>query len=161
MPPAPAVGAIPGTEAAVARLVGEARFLTRAVLADSDSDQLDIVRLEASVHESAQVWTPAIHTASRFELVTLLMSADDAISEVTVSLEAWSAGRSTVLVEWRASGRFTAPAFLDDDRLVEPTGDVVRVAGATSTTFVERRAIEMRCYYDQLSLLRQMGIPLR
>ena len=64
----------------------------------------------------------------------------------------------TALLLWLATGRFSRPAFFDDEHLIEPTGAVIRVAGATSVSFnAGRRADRIRCYYDRLSVIEQMA----
>ena len=140
------------------QLIDDARFVARILLVDGVASELELARLEAGLDERVEVWTPAIRTGSRFEFVALLVGFDDAIGEVAVSFGDWSVRGQTVLVEWSATGRFSAPLFLEDDWLVEPTGGVIEVAGAFGATFANRRAVGVRCYYDQLSLLVQMGV---
>lgn len=137
-------------------LVEHAETLTRSLLADRRDDSA-LARLEADVDEFVDLWTPALHTTSRHELVAALTNIDDSITDVAVMFtEALQAGSTTVLV-WLATGRFSRPAFFDDENLVEPSGAVIRVAGATSVSFTAgRRADRIRCYYDRLSIIEQM-----
>lgn len=141
------------------RRVDDATTLTRFLLADGRDDQA-LARLAAGVDEYVDLWTPALHTTSRFELVSALTGIDDAITDVAVTFtEAIQSGSTAVLV-WLASGRFSHPAFFDDDHLVEPSGAVIRVAGATSVSFTAgHRADRIRCYYDRLGVVEQMLAP--
>lgn len=138
------------------RCVDDATTLTRSLLADRHEDST-LAWLEAAVDEYVDLWTPALHTTSRFELVSSLTRIDDAITDVTVTFtEAIHSGSRAVLL-WLASGRFSHPAFFDDDHLVEPNGAVIRVAGTTSVSFgSDHRADRIRCYYDRLGIVEQM-----
>lgn len=137
-------------------LVDLAKMLTLGLLADRCDDSA-LARLEAGVDEFVDLWTPALHTTSRYELVSALTNIDDAVTDVTVTFtDAFQAG-STALLVWLATGRFSRPAFFDDEQLVEPSGAVIRAAGATSLSFTAgRRADRIRCYYDRLSIIEQM-----
>jgi hypothetical protein len=134
-------------------------MLARVLLTDGHDDS-SLAQLEAAVDENVDLWTPALHTTSRFELVSALGSIDDAITDVTVAVADAAQSGSSVHLAWLASGRFSRPAFLDDDHLIEPTGAVVKVAGATRMSFtVGLRAERISCYYDRLSLVEQMLTP--
>ncbi len=121
----------------------------------ADSDELAI--LEAGVDEHVDVWTPALHTTSRFELTSAISNADDAVSDVAVWFTDSVATPSCAFLSWLATGRFAQPAILDDDHLLEPTGAVLRLAGAITLSFATSgRAERIRCYYDRIGLLEQM-----
>lgn len=137
-------------------LVEPAKMLTLGLLADR-FDASVLARLEAAVDEFVDLWTPALHTTSRHELVSALTTIDDAVTEVALIFTGALQGGSTTLLVWSATGRFSRPAFFDDEHLVEPTGAVIRVVGATSVSFTTgRRADRIRCYYDRLSVIEQM-----
>jgi hypothetical protein len=137
-------------------LVDRAKMLTLGLLADR-CDGSALARLEAGVDELVDLWTPALHTTSRYELVSALTNTDDSVSDVAVTFTDGMQAGSTALLVWLATGRFSRPAFFDDEHLVEPTGAVIRFAGATSVTFtVGCRAERIRCYYDRLSVVEQM-----
>ena len=131
-------------------------MLTLALLADR-CDGSALARLEAGVDEFVDLWTPALHTTSRCELVSALTTIDDSVTDVAVTFTNALQDGSTALLVWLATGRFSRPAFFDDEHLVEPSGAVIRVAGATSMSFTAgRRADRIRCYYDRLSVIEQM-----
>lgn len=134
-----------------------AESLMRILLCDEAGDDVAIARLEAALDEYVDVWTPALHTSSRFELTSVMVDLDDAIGNVSIAITESASNRSSALLAWQATGRFERPAFLDDDHLLEPNGAVIRLAGATSVSFgPEGRAVRIRCYYDRLSLVEQM-----
>ena len=144
-------------EACDSDLVEPAKMLTLCLLADR-CDGSALAQLEAGVDEHVDLWTPALHTTSRFALVSALTGIDDSLTDVKVTFTgALQQGWTTMLV-WLATGRFSRPAFFDDDHLIEPTGAVIRVAGVTSVSFsAGRRADRIRCYYDRLSVIEQMA----
>jgi hypothetical protein len=138
------------------RCSNDALALTDALIAGG-RDDATLARLAAAVDEHVDLWTPALHTTSRFELVSTLADIDDAVTDVTLNVtEAVDSGSSALLV-WLATGRFSKPAFFDDDHLIEPSGAVIRVAGTTSVSFTsDHRAERIRLYYDRLSIMAQM-----
>jgi hypothetical protein len=146
----------PATIRELGRCGEDATWLTRALLTDTCDDTV-LARLEAAVDEYVELWTPALHTASRFELVSSLTRIDDAITDIAVTFTEAVESESAAVLLWYASGRFARPAFFDDDHLVEPSGAVIRVAGATTVSFTsDHRADRIRCYYDRLGVVEQM-----
>jgi hypothetical protein len=136
-----------------------AAFLAHALLTDSAHMRPVVADLEASIDEDVVVWSPCLSTRSRPELMAALLDADDAITDVTVSILGTSTSESTVLVEWRLEGRFNNAGFLNDDLLVEPSGAMVEATGVLVVVFDGDRATRIRCYYDSLGLLEQVIRP--
>lgn len=158
VPPHPPIAsAAVESKNAVGRVV-DAEALVRALLCDHGPGDVAPALLEAGVDEHVDVWTPSLHTTTRHELMSALADIDDSIGDVAVAFTEVATTRSTALLAWQATGRFSRPAFLDDDRLLEPTGAVIRVAGATSVSFTAGgRADRIRCYYDRLALVEQVA----
>jgi hypothetical protein len=145
-----------GDDEAVHRRSVVAQRVSRALLATPATEH-DLARLGADVDELVDVWTPACHLRSRFELTSFLTAGDDAIGELQVEVIETVAAGHTVVIEWSASGRFTGPMFLDDDELIEPTGAVVHVDGVLRVHFGDsERVTELVCYYDRLGLVEQL-----
>lgn len=133
-----------------------AESLVRALLCGIGADKVTAAELEAAVDEDVDVWTPALRTVSRFELISVMLDLDDAIGQVAVIFTESAATQSIVMVSWQVTARFVRPMFLDDDHLLEPTGAAIRVAGATSVAFTTSGcAGRIRCYYDRLALVEQ------
>ena len=133
-----------------------ARFVARALLADAATIPDMVARLEAHLEDDVETWSPSFHASSRAELVRALVASDDSITGITVELVDECRSGSTSFVEWTAVGRFANAWFLEDDRLVEPSGAPVGVAGVLTLRFRDRRISHIRCFYDQLGLLEQM-----
>jgi hypothetical protein len=158
MPETPTVGLpdLSRTARPSGRCSNDALALTEALIAGGRDDAA-LARLAAAVDEHVDLWTPALHTTSRFELVSTMANIDDAVTDVTVNVTDAVDSGSTAFLVWLATGRFSKPAFFDDDHLIEPNGAVIRVAGTTSVSFTsDHRADRIRLYYDRLSIMAQM-----
>ncbi len=143
------------------RRIDDAVALTRWLLCN-EGDDPTLARLGAAVDEYVDLWTPVLHTTSRFALVSALARLDDAIADIAVTFTEAVEGGSTVVLVWQATGRFLRPVCLDDDHLVEPTGLPIQVAGTTCVSFTTGPlAGQIRCYYDRLNVIEQLmaGAP--
>ena len=104
-------------------------------------------------------WSPHLFTMSRDQLLMALHDDDlggDTLTEVTVDVTNADASPPRVYVEWRLTGRFTNPGFIEDDLLLEPTGRLVETAGVLVVAFEDNRVVWVHCYYDDLALLEQL-----
>jgi hypothetical protein len=155
-PPTPVTTIRSGELPTERRCIDDAQLLTSILLADAD-DEGSMAALEAAVDELVDVWTPAAHMTSRLELMSALADVDDAIGDVVVTFGDGAGSPRSAFVAWSATGRFVRPASLDDDRILEPDGSVIRLAGVTSVAFgAGHRAERIRCYYDRLALIEQL-----
>lgn len=105
------------------------------------------------------VWSPTIFATSREEVMAALRNLadrDDTLTEVQVMVDAVDVAGQRVYLEWRLTGRFTNPCFVDDDLMIEPTGRLVETSGIQVATFRGGRFTNVHCYYDDLSLLEQL-----
>jgi hypothetical protein len=141
-------------------------FIVPALLSNGVELTGLIDRIAARVDEAICCQSPALLTRSRSELVSALVAGDDAITHVSVKLSNIAVVGATSLVEWETSGRFTRPAFLDDDLMIEPTGQLITTSGVMVLTFAGDRVGDIRCYYDAVDLDDQLlerhtGLSLR
>ena len=81
-----------------------------------------------------------------------------ALAEITVDIVNVDIARCHVYVEWKLTGRFTNPCFVDDDLMIEPTGRLVELSGVLVTTIADGRATVTNCHYDDMALLEQLLI---
>ncbi len=131
-------------------------FIVPALLSNGDELTEVIDRIAARVDETIRCQSPALLTKSRPELISALFAGDDAITDVSVKLSSIALAGASSFVEWEVRGRFTRPAFLDDDLMIEPTGQAVTTTGVMVLTFVGDRVGDIRCYYDALDLDDQL-----
>jgi hypothetical protein len=154
------LGRVPGT--AVERVIDEAHLiekaglLTKVLLSDALSAATLVVDIDNLVTTDVRAWSPSLCTTSSAELVEALTTADDTLADVSITICALDVTDSTAYVEWRLVGRFSNPCLLDDDLLVEQTGCSVESSGVLVIRFVDDRAADIHCYYDDLALLEQI-----
>lgn len=107
----------------------------------------------------AVVWSPTMYATSRgpvLEALEIESAAGNTITEVSVSVTNFDYVSPHCYLEWRLTGRFTNPCFVDDDLMVEPNGRLLETAGALVITLASGQAVEVHCYHDDLALLEQM-----
>lgn len=103
------------------------------------------------------VWTPVSYSTSLAELLESVPEFGcDALTETTVDLVSADTAESRVYIEWRLTGRFSEPCFIDDDLLVEPTGRLVEAAGVLVVRFDGEQVASVHCYFDDLGVLEQL-----
>ena len=65
-----------------------------------------------------------------------------------------------LIAEWRLEAMFTRPVLLDDRVLIEPTGAVAHLTGASIAEFRGRRIRAFRHYFDDSELLADAAGPV-
>jgi ketosteroid isomerase-like protein len=101
-------------------------------------------------------WSPTITVSSAAELELELEDRDEALSDVTVVVDAIDVIGDKAIAEWRLSATHSGPLLVADDILVEPSGTRVFLAGATFAHFRDGRIHSFRSYYDDAALLEQL-----
>jgi hypothetical protein len=86
----------------------------------------------------------------------VLAAAAAPFTDEAVTITTAEAAMPRVFVEWRFSGSFTNPCFLDDDLLLEATGRTVESAGMLVVTYGGDSITSLHGYYDQFALLDQL-----
>jgi SnoaL-like domain len=84
-------------------------------------------------------------------------SPEDSLTDVDIVVLAMDAIDDKVIAEWRLEGLFTRPVLYDDRLLIEPTGDTLRLPGASVAEFRAHRIRAFRHYFDDSELLS--GVP--
>jgi hypothetical protein len=100
--------------------------------------------------------TPTTTVRSRAELEIVCQAGDDALQLVEVRIEGIDLVADKAIAEWQVTAVFRRPFLLGDDRLVEPTGRVVELAGVTIAEFDGDRIRAFRHYLDDAALFEQM-----
>ena len=121
---------------------------------------MEMAPLECDVlAPSIVVWSPEVFAAGWSNAMAALrhgISERDSLGELSVTVLSAEVSPSRVFIEWRLSGRFTEPCFIDDDVLVEPTGRHVETSGVFVGTFEDEKLSAVHCYYDGLAILEQL-----
>lgn len=124
-----------------------AEILVRALRAGIDRDR---ATLEAVLTDDVRIWTPAISTTSRRELLAALERRDDGFSDIELIVTPLDVGGDYACVEWTADmAHGSAP--------METDGVRVTVHGATVAEFEGERICSMRQYWDEFTLVEQLG----
>jgi len=131
-------------------------FIVPALLSDGATIARVVERLAAYVDQDVRCQSSALFTTSRTQLVSALVNGDDAVTPVSVTLSDIALVGPTSFVEWSVWGRFTGPAFLDDDVMIEASGRPVTSTGAMVLRFDGDRVTDIRCYHDPADLEAQL-----
>jgi ketosteroid isomerase-like protein len=131
-------------------------ILERALRAGVDRDRQAIVD---SYTEDVRAWTPAMSTSSRTELMEELERRDDAFSDIELEVAPLAVGGGYACAEWSASMTHAGRLEVAGGMAIEPTGVRVTVHGATVAEFRGDQICSLRQYWDELSVVEQLGVP--
>jgi hypothetical protein len=135
-----------------------ATTLSRALRAAIDRDR---ETLRALLTDDVKAWSPALSTASLGELIDELDRRDETFSDVSVELAPLDVGGDYACVEWTATMTHSGTITLSEDASLEPSGIRVTVHGVTVAEFAGDRICSVRQYWDEHSLLEQLGVLRR
>jgi hypothetical protein len=134
--------------------VDRCRIVRDAILATIADEPIDLCSIFC---EDVAGSAPTVAVSSRHELERACRAGEDALHHVTLHIDSLDMiGDHKVIAEWRVTGIFGGPFLLGDDRLVEPTGQVVHLAGVTIAEFHGSLIRCFRHYLDDACLLEQM-----
>ena len=132
-----------------------AQLLMRALRAIIDGDDAVMSQLYT---DDVRAWAPALSTASLTELAAEFNRRDDAFSDIQLEISPLDVSGDYACAEWSVSMRHDGPLVLPDGTRVEPTGLRVALHGVTVAEFRDDRICALRQYWDELSLLEQLGL---
>jgi hypothetical protein len=105
-----------------------------------------------------KVWTPRLRAATVEELLQELDRRDGAFSEFDLTVYPLDVGGDFACVEWTVSMSHVGRLQVDDATYLEPTGLRVTAIGVTVAEFVGLRICALRQYWDEETLLSQLGL---
>jgi len=132
-----------------------AATLARALRAGVDGDRAAV---EACCTADVRAWTPSLYASSLSELVEQLERRDEAFSDLELDVVPLDVGGDFACVEWSVEMTHTGELVLGNGRRVAPAGLRVTVRGATVAEFRGARICSLRQYWDELSVLEQLGV---
>ena len=135
-----------------------AALLMRALHAGVEGDSQT---LRALLAEDVRAWTPTLATSSLDGLLAELGHHGDAFSDVTLECSPLDVSGEFACVEWTAEMTHAGPLHVSDEVLVEPSGIRVAIYGVTVAEFDGERICSMRQYWDEFSVLDQLGVTRR
>jgi ketosteroid isomerase-like protein len=132
-----------------------AETLVRALRA---AIERDLSLVDELCSDDVTVWTPAFAARSADELRAELARGDDAFSDLDLTVSPMDVGGDYACVEWSVTMTHSGDLELAGGSVVEPTGLRVTVYGMTVAEFRDERICSLRQYWDELSVLEQLGL---
>jgi ketosteroid isomerase-like protein len=132
-----------------------AAILAQALRAGVDGDAPTISRL---CSDDVRGWTPVRAVSSIDELLTEVRRREDAFSDVELEVIPLDVGGDYACAEWRVTMTHTGELVLDEDTVVEPTGERVTLNGVTVAEFRDDQICSFRQYWDELAVFEQLGL---
>ena len=131
-----------------------AETLVRALHAAVDRDRQT---LQGMLTDDVRAWSPTLATASLDELLDELDRRDGAFDDVELNVTALDVGGDHACVEWTVEMTHSGPIVLADGMNIEPSGLRVALHGITVAEFVGDQICSLRQYWDELTVLEQLG----
>lgn len=103
-------------------------------------------------------WSPRLEVSSAAELAFELELHDSAFSDMDVHVSPLDVNGPQACVEWQATAVHSGAIGAGRGVRVAPTGKRVLVRGATIAEFDGERICSFRQYWDELSLLVELGL---
>jgi ketosteroid isomerase-like protein len=135
-----------------------AAILARSLRASIEGDRGAIKELYT---DDVKAWAPALSASSAAELAAEFERRDDAFSDIQLDVTPLDVGGDFACVEWSVTMTHSGPLTLSDDVVVEPTGLVITINGATVAEFDGDRICSFRQYWDEFAVLEQLGVLTR
>ena len=105
--------------------------------------------------ENVSAWSPNLMAASLEELQDAFDDRNAALGNLAVVITGVDVVDNKAFAEWVMEADHVGPLVIDDVR-VEPTGQRLKLGGATIAEFEGHRIRAFRTYFDTLALLEQM-----
>jgi ketosteroid isomerase-like protein len=132
-----------------------AAILVRALRATVEGDSAAVKELYT---DDVKAWAPALSASSAAELAAEFERRDDTFSDIHLEVAPLDVGGDFACVEWSATLTHSGPLTLPDGFVLEPTGLVVTINGATVAEFDGERICSFRQYWDEFAVLEQLGL---
>ena len=132
--------------------------LAHALRAGIDRDR---EALHALLTDDVRAWSPALSTASRDELIEELDRRDEAFSGFELDVAPLDVAGDYACAEWTVEMTHSDTIQLADGTSIEPSGIRVTLHGATVAEFDGGRICSLRQYWDEHTVLEQLGVVAR
>ena len=132
--------------------------LIRALRAGIDRDHQTLHDL---VTDDVRAWSPALSTSSIDELIDELDRRDEAFSDVNFDAAPLDVGGDHACVEWTVEMTHSGTIMLTNDTNIDASGIRVTLHGVTIAEFVGERICSLRQYWDEHTVLEQLGVLTR
>ena len=111
--------------------------------------------------DDVRAWSPALSTAPSTICSTSSIEHDGAFADVELHVTALDVGGGHACVEWTVEMTHNGPIVLADGMNIESSGLRVALHGITVAEFFGDRICSLRQYWDELTVLEQLGALTR
>jgi len=118
----------------------------------------DVEPLPKLFTDDVSGWGPHMLVSSLDELKETVAGREDALSDVGIQIDSLDVFGNKGFVEYRINAVFSGPFVLDEDTVIEPTGDKILLGAALVAEFDGDKISAFRNYFDDASLLEQMVV---
>jgi ketosteroid isomerase-like protein len=127
--------------------------MVKALEAEVGSASVD---LGALFTDDVVGWSPYASISGLTALAELAALRDMAFSNVVILLRGVDEVGNRVYAEWVIEADHTGPLVLDEDVVLEATGQHVQLAGVSVADFRDGKIRSFRTYFDDLSMIEQL-----
>jgi ketosteroid isomerase-like protein len=120
--------------------------------------QGDVQNLSELYTDDVKVWAPAMSATSAKELAAEFERRDAAFSDIELDVSPLDVGGDYACAEWSVTMTHSDTLTLADGKTIAPTGLRVTINGATIAEFRGGQICSLRQYWDELTLLEQVGV---
>jgi SnoaL-like polyketide cyclase len=106
--------------------------------------------------ESVSGWSPNMLVVSIDELAEVVKERDASLSDVSLQIDALDVVGNKGYAEYRVSAVFSGPFEVDEETVIEPTGNELLVGAAIVAEFTGDKISAFRNYFDNAAMLEQM-----
>ncbi len=133
-------------------------MLSRALRAGLEGD---VATLREVFTDDVRAWAPALSAASLSELLEELNRREDAFSGIELEIATLDVGGDYACAEWSVTMTHSGRVALPDGTSIGATGVRVTLNGVTVAEFRDERVCSLRQYWDEFSVLEQLGLLAR
>jgi len=134
---------------------GRAEVLRRALEACIVGDVAPLPELFTA---DVSGWGPHMLVSSLGELTETVAGREEALSNVAIDIDSLDVFGNKGFVEYRINAVFSGPFVLDEDTVIDPTGNTILLGAAFVAEFEGDKISAFRNYFDDASLLEQMVV---
>ncbi len=101
-------------------------------------------------------WSPNLLVGSLEELTEAVGYREDAVSDLSIEVDAVDVFGNKGFMEYRLSARFSGPFAIDENTVIEPNGRKLLIGAAMVAEFNGNKVSAFRNYFDDGALMEQM-----
>lgn len=116
----------------------------------------DATQLQQYFTDDVVGWSPNMLVGSLADLRDSVADRDGALSDIEVDVTGVDVIGNKGYLEYTVSAVFSGPFTIDENTVVEPSGETIRIGAALCADFTGDKISAFRNYFDDAALLEQM-----